>query len=388
MKDVHFGAGNIGRGFIGATLADNGFEIEFVDVNATVIDALNERHEYPVEYAAPGKKRITVRNVSGINNAKEPEKVVQAIAQADLVTTAIGPKVLPLIAPLIAQGLKARQDAGNQQPLDVAACENMIGAGDALKKEVYSHLDGDTVAFVDQYVGFPNAAVDRIVPEQHHDDPLLVAVEPFKEWVIDKSMLKNPAIHLTGVEYADNLEPYIERKLFSVNTGHATVAYNGKFMGYTTIGEAVKDPQILTLLRSALGETRALLADKWPNFTMADLEAYHEKIVSRFENPYISDAIARVGRTPIRKLGYNERFIRPIRECRERGLAYDTLLKTAGRIFTFDEPNDQESVRLMKMVADQPLDKVVAEVTGIKDQALLDEVVASAREAITTHSKN
>lgn len=388
MKDVHFGAGNIGRGFIGATLADNGFEIEFVDVNATVIDALNERHEYPVEYAAPGKKRITVRNVSGINNAKEPEKVVQAIAQADLVTTAIGPKVLPLIAPLIAQGLKARQDAGNQQPLDVAACENMIGAGDALKKEVYSHLDGDTGAFVDQYVGFPNAAVDRIVPEQHHDDPLLVAVEPFKEWVIDKSMLKNPAIHLTGVEYADDLEPYIERKLFSVNTGHATVAYNGKFMGYTTIGEAVKDPQILTLLRSALGETRALLADKWPNFTMADLEAYHEKIVSRFENPYISDAIARVGRTPIRKLGYNERFIRPIRECRERGLAYDTLLKTAGRIFTFDEPNDQESVRLMKMVADQPLDKVVAEVTGIKDQALLDEVVASAREAITAHSKN
>lgn len=388
MKDVHFGAGNIGRGFIGATLADNGFEIEFVDVNATVIDALNERHEYPVEYAAPGKKRITVRNVSGINNAKEPEKVVQAIAQADLVTTAIGPKVLPLIAPLIAQGLKARQDAGNQQPLDVAACENMIGAGDALKKEVYSHLDGDTGAFVDQYVGFPNAAVDRIVPEQHHDDPLLVAVEPFKEWVIDKSMLKNPVIHLTGVEYADDLEPYIERKLFSVNTGHATVAYNGKFMGYTTIGEAVKDPQILTLLRSALGETRALLADKWPNFTMADLEAYHEKIVSRFENPYISDAIARVGRTPIRKLGYNERFIRPIRECRERGLAYDTLLKTAGRIFTFDEPNDQESVRLMKMVADQPLDKVVAEVTGIKDQALLDEVVASAREAITAHSKN
>ena len=388
MKDVHFGAGNIGRGFIGATLADNGFEIEFVDVNATVIDALNERHEYPVEYAAPGKKRITVRNVSGINNAKEPEKVVQAIAQADLVTTAIGPKVLPLIAPLIARGLKARQDAGNQQPLDVAACENMIGAGDALKKEVYSHLDGDTGAFVDQYVGFPNAAVDRIVPEQHHDDPLLVAVEPFKEWVIDKSMLKNPAIHLTGVEYADDLEPYIDRKFYTVNTGHATVAYNGKFMGYTTIGEAVKDPQILKLLRSALGETRALLADKWPNFTMADLEAYHEKIVSRFENPYISDAIARVGRTPIRKLGYNERFIRPIRECRERGLAYDTLLKTAGRIFTFDEPNDQESVRLMKMVADQPLDKVVAEVTGIKDQALLDEVVASAREAITVHSKN
>ncbi|KLD58932.1 hypothetical protein WP50_22405 [Lactiplantibacillus plantarum] len=105
-------------------------------------------------------------------------------------------------------------------PIDIIACENMIGGSQSLKKSVYESLNEDEQAWADQNAGFPNAAVDRIVPLQKHDDPLFVSVEPFKEWVIDKSQMKNPKIQLKGVDYADDLEPYIERKLFSVNTGH------------------------------------------------------------------------------------------------------------------------------------------------------------------------
>ena len=86
-----------------------------------------------------------------------------------------------------------------------------------------------------KYIGFPNAAVDRIVPLQHHEDPLFVQVEPFKEWVIDDSQRKNKEIQLNGVLYVDDLEPYIERKLFSVSTGHATVAYTGALLGLSLI---------------------------------------------------------------------------------------------------------------------------------------------------------
>ena len=300
-----------------------------------------------------------------------------------MITTAIGPKILALIAPLIAQGLTERIKSGNTQPLDVIACENMIGGSEHLKEEVYKHLDDDIKPEVDKYIGFPNAAVDRIVPIQHNDDPLFVSVEDFKEWVIDESQMKNKDIKLKGVDYAPDLEPYIERKLFSVNTGHATVAYTGKSLGYSTIGDAIKDPFVLRQVKRVLSETRSLLYHKWnKEFTEESLEEYHNKILSRFQNPYISDDIARVGRTPIRKLGYNERFIRPIRELKERGLDYSALMETVGRIYHFDEPKDKESVKLMDMLKNEDLKDVIVETTGLKDDPeLVEEIVESYNNA-------
>ncbi|MFT8425554.1 MAG: mannitol-1-phosphate 5-dehydrogenase [Liquorilactobacillus sp.] len=381
MKAVHFGAGNIGRGFIGETLAANGFEIKFVDVNETIIDVLNEKKSYTIQLADESQKEITVTNVSGINNAKNPEKVVQAIADADIVTTAIGPKILKFIAPLIADGIVARKSAGNESKIDVIACENMIGGSQNLKKEVYTHLAKEDQKYADEIIGFPNAAVDRIVPLQKHEDPLFVSVEPFKEWVVDEHQMKAPEIKLTSVEYAPDLEPYIERKLFSVNTGHATVAYTGKYKGYTDIGSAIADEQVLEQLKRVLKETGDLLITKW-DFDRANHEAYQRKIIGRFENKYLSDDIARVGRTPIRKLGYDERFIRPIREAKDRGLSYEALLETVGMIYTFDEPNDTESQDLKKLIVDKPIADVVAQTTGLDDHELVTQIVSSYQKAL------
>ena len=313
MRAVHFGAGNIGRGFIGEVLAENGFDITFVDVNEQIIDSLNEKSRYTIELADESKKQLVVERVRGLNNQKQPEQVIKEIAQADLVTTAIGPNILPFIAELIAKGIEQREQEGNQQPLDIIACENMIGGSEHLKMEVYKYLS-DT-RFADQSIGFPNAAVDRIVPMQQQEDPLFVQVEPFKEWVIDDTQRKNKEISLNGVLYVKDLEPYIERKLFSVNTGHATVAYTGALLGYATIDEAMQDSLVVAQLKSVLQETGSLLEAKW-GFDNKQHEAYIEKIIQRFQNKYISDAITRVARTPLRKLGYQERFTVRFVNCR------------------------------------------------------------------------
>lgn len=372
---VHFGAGNIGRGFIGEILFENGFEIAFVDVNETIIDALNQRHSYEIEIAEEGQRHIAVSGVRGINNRLNPEEVVTAISTADLVTTAIGPNILPFIAGLVAEGIEARRQAGNTQSLDVLACENMIGGSAFLYQEVKKHLSEEGLAYAAEFVGFPNAAVDRIVPAQSHEDPLFVVVEPFKEWVVETKGMKNPDLKLEGVHYEADLEPFIERKLFSVNSGHATSAYTGAHFGATTILEALQNPEVKSKVEAVLAEIRSLLIAKW-NFDEQALVDYHKVIISRFENPYIVDDIARVARTPIRKLGYDERFIRPIRELRERGLSYDNLLATVSYIFGYKDETDEQSVQLQALLQEKSLPEVVAEVTGLTDLTLIEEIVA------------
>lgn len=378
-KAVHFGAGNIGRGFIGEILFENGFEITFVDVNAQIIDALNERGSYEIEIAEEGQRHVTISGVRGINNSTHPEEVVAAIAEADLVTTAIGPNILPFIASLIAQGIEARQQADNQQALDILACENMIGGSSFLHEEVKKHLSEVGTAFAEAHIGFPNAAVDRIVPAQSHEDPLFVVVEPFNEWVVESQTMKNPELKLAKVHYEADLEPFIERKLFSVNSGHATSAYTGAYFGAQTILEALKMPIVKTKVEAVLAEIRSLLIAKW-GFEEEALKDYHNIIISRFENSFIVDDVARVARTPIRKLGYDERFIRPIRELRERGLSYDALLQTVHYIFEYEDETDAQSLELQEMQAQEPLASVIEKVTGVSDQVLVAELIAAIEE--------
>lgn len=375
-KAVHFGAGNIGRGFIGEILFENGFEIAFVDVNETIIDALNERGSYEIEIAEEGQRHIAVSGVRGINNRLHPEAVVEAISEADLVTTAIGPNILPFIASLVAQGIEARQAAGNQAPLDVLACENMIGGSEFLYEEVKKHLSEAGLAFAQEHIGFPNAAVDRIVPAQSHEDPLFVVVEPFNEWVVETRGMKNPDLVLDKVHYEAELEPFIERKLFSVNSGHATSAYTGAYYGAQTILEALQNVTVKNNVEAVLAEIRSLLIAKW-GFDEQALVDYHKVIISRFENPFIVDDVARVARTPIRKLGYDERFIRPIRELKERGLSYQYLLQTVAYVFAYQDETDEQSVQLQALLAEKSLEEVVKEVTGLSDQDLIAEIVSA-----------
>lgn len=377
MKATHFGAGNIGRGFIGEILAKNGFSIEFVDINETIIDALMSRKGYTIELAEESKQQIQVANVTGINNQKNLEAVVESVATSQIVTTAIGPNILPFIAELIAKGIQKRKANQVTEKLDVIACENMIGGSQFLFEKVKAYLTQEDLDYVNQYVGFPNAAVDRIVPIQHHEDPLFVRVEPFSEWVVDKTQMKNPELVLSDVEYVDDLEPYIERKLFSVNTGHASVAYTGASLGYQTIDEAIADEKVLTTLENVLKETGSLLIAKW-QFDPQVHQAYAQKIVARFKNPYISDAITRVARTPIRKLGYDERFIRPIRELHDRNLSYQQLLTVVGLIFNYRDEKDEQSVELQKMLQNESLEAVVRKVTQLTDETLIAEIVAAA----------
>ena len=122
MKAVHFGAGNIGRGFVGLLLHDAGYEVVFADVNAELIDALAASESYQVHEVGDGGSERTVTGFRAVNSATHEAELIAEIQTADVVTTAVGPNILRFVAPVIAKGLALR-DPG-LAPLAVMACEN------------------------------------------------------------------------------------------------------------------------------------------------------------------------------------------------------------------------------------------------------------------------
>jgi len=374
MRAVHFGAGNIGRGFIGNLLYQSGYEICFVDVSEALVQLLNERREYTVILADETHEELVVKNVSAINSQSHPERVIDAISRADLVTAAVGPTVLPLIAEIVAKGLQKRLQEG-AKPLNVIACENMIGASTLLKEKVYEKISPDDRAAFDQYFGFPDAAVDRIVPNQNNEDKLTVKVEPFYEWVVNQTQVIGEKPPVKGITYVDDLNPYIERKLFTVNTGHAITAYLGYAAGIPTIDQAMQDASIRSVVTGALAETGAVLMKKH-GFAQAEHEKYIQKILGRFTNKHITDEVTRVGRAPIRKLGPNDRLVSPAKQYLElfrKSPAH--LVKGITAALKFDFKEDAEAVRLQETIQNHGVKAAIQAYCGLDADAELTKLI-------------
>ncbi|ENG5922486.1 mannitol-1-phosphate 5-dehydrogenase [Serratia marcescens] len=374
MKALHFGAGNIGRGFIGKLLADAGVEVTFADVNQTVLDLLNSRKSYSVHVVGEQERVERVNNVSAVNSGSEAAAAL--IAEADLVTTAVGPQILAKIAGTIAKGLVLRHQQGSVQPLNIIACENMVRGTSQLKQHVFAALPQDEQAWVEQHVGFVDSAVDRIVPPADSSDPLEVTVETFSEWIVDQTQFKGQPPAIAGMELTDNLMAFVERKLFTLNTGHAITAYLGQRAGLQTIRDAILDPAIRRVVKGAMEESGAVLIKRY-GFDADKHAAYINKILGRFENPYLHDDVERVGRQPLRKLSAGDRLIKPLLGTLEYGLPHANLIQGIAAAMSYRSEQDPQAQELAELLNTLGPKAALAQISGLPAESeVVEEAVA------------
>ena len=364
MKALHFGAGNIGRGFIGKLLAESKAELTFADANAELVDQLNHSQQYKVHVVGSQHQIDVVSRIVAVNaNSGE---VIDRIRQADLITTAVGPMILDKIAATLASGLQLRFDDGNLTPLNIIACENMVRGTTHLKSAVLARLPEAYHERLEQCVGFVDSAVDRIVPPAAaaNDDPLEVTVESFSEWIVDQTQFKGQVPAVTGMELTGNLIAFVERKLFTLNTGHCITAYLGALAGYRTIREAIADVVIQEKVRRAMQQSGEVLVRRY-GFDRQLHHAYIEKILGRFANPYLVDEIDRVGRQPLRKLGADDRLIKPLLGTLEYGLEHDALLEGIAAALCYRNETDPQAVELQQMIQNEGVASTLVRVTGL-----------------------
>ena len=202
-----------------------------------------------------------------------------------------------------------------------------------------------------------------------------MTVEIFSEWIVDQTQFKGTLPEIAGMELTDNLMAFVERKLFTLNTGHAITAYLGQQAGHATIRDAILDEKVRLIVRGAMVESGEVLIRRY-GFDSQKHGAYIEKILSRFENPYLHDDVERVGRQPLRKLSAGDRLIKPTLGTLEYGLPHANLvtgIAAAMRYHSDEDPQARELAELLSRLGPQA---TLAQVSGLDaDSEVIADVV-------------
>lgn len=329
-KLVLFGAGKIGRSFIGQLFSRGGYEVVFIDVYRPVIDELNRRGNYNVIIKSDHDIVLNIKNARGVC-ADDREMVVRELATAGIAAVSVGLNGLKNLFPVIAEGLTERFRIDRNYPLDIIIAENMRNA-DAYFEQQLKPLLPEGYPF-SGLIGLIETSIGKMVPimqkKDVDEDMLQIFAEPYNTLILNKKGFKNDIPAIEGLAPKDNMKAWVDRKLFIHNLGHSTAAYTGYLYnpGFTYLYEALEVKEIAEFTRGAMLQASEILMAKYPGeFTTGSLIDHIDDLLSRFKNKALGDTIFRVGCDLQRKLGPEDRLAGAVWSALDLNLPYDKIL--------------------------------------------------------------
>jgi len=338
MQLVLFGAGKIGRSFIGQLFSRSGYEVVFVDKDANLIDALNQRHSYKVFICDTHPETIVVENVRGIHS-DDTAAVVAGIESADILAVSVGKNGLPHIVPVLSEGLLKREQTYPGRALDIILAENMRHADIFLREELKKTLPA--LYPLNERVGLIETSIGKMVPltvKQPGEDILSVSAEAYNTLIVNKEGFKNPIPDVAGLDAKENISAWVDRKLFIHNFGHAAVAYMGYLLHPHAIytWEALEDAYIRKFAKETMQQSAAVLQRIYPGvFTDEHLQEHIDDLLRRFANRSLGDTIFRVGCDLYRKLSPDDRIVTPLLHAYREGLPCQQMLQVLSAALQF-----------------------------------------------------
>jgi mannitol-1-phosphate 5-dehydrogenase len=381
---IIFGAGNIGRGFIGQLYSESGYEVTFVDVDRPLLDTLNERGRYTIRLVTNEQtEEVAVGPVRALHSG-DLEAVADAISRAEIGATAVGAGVLKHIAAAVAAGIARRAEHGISTPFNLIICENLHGAAAIFRGMVLAALPPEHHAYFAAHIGFVDTVIARMVPpltpELRAQDPSLIIVEPYKELPVDRDGFVGEPPAIVGMIPFAPFAFFTDRKLYIHNAGHAVLGYLGYLAGYEYGYEALADDEICLQARGAMEESALALTRKYRPASGA-LLANIEDLLHRFGNRTLGDTILRLGRDPVRKLARSDRLVGAALNALEQGVTPTHLVTGIAAGLCFAHPDDPVAQQIQAQLREQGIDRVLAEVCGLTaDEPLAGMVVQRYRK--------
>ena len=328
-KIVVFGAGKIGRSFIGQVFSRSGYEVVFVDIDQQLIEMINQRQRYKVVIKGEEQQTLWIQPVRGIC-LHDTDRVVDELADAGIASLSVGKQGLQAAIPVIAKALSVRRQKLGNLPLDIIIAENMRNADEFIRVALRRQLPPDYP--VEQLVGLVETSIGKMVPimtrKDVEDDPLQVFAEPYNSLIVSAKGFKNAIPDVPFLAPKEHIKAWVDRKLFIHNLGHAAVAYLG-FQSHPTavyIYEILDDKRIHEIVRHTMLQSAGILQALYPGeFTDRQIEEHIDDLLLRFMNRNLGDTVFRVGCDLYRKLGPDDRLVTPIRAGIRTGKPYNLI---------------------------------------------------------------
>ena len=375
------GAGSVGRGFIGQLFCESGYEVVFADVDAALIDALDQARTYTLRLAGvTSTEDLAIRPVRAID-ARRADLVAAEVARAEIAATAVGARQLPALGPAIAEGLVQRRRTGHRTPLNFILCENLHGAPALLREAVREALPPDERPRLNETAGFVHAVIARMspvpTPEQRAADPSFIVAEPYKILPVDRDAFVGPVPRVEGMQAVAPFGAYVARKLFIHNTAHATLGYLGHRRGHIYGWQALEDSWVRDRLSAALRESAAALVAEY-GFEPVSFQEHIDGLLMRFANRALGDPVTRLARDPIRKLGPDDRLVGAARLAERHGIRPDGLAVGIAAALAYVEPSDPHAVELQDRLRRDGPDATMESICAIRPGEPLAAAVRSA----------
>lgn len=381
-----FGAGKIGRSFIGQLFGQSGYNVVFADIDQKMVNELNKRKSYMVIIKGKTEESILVPTVRAVS-VLDRDAVKKEIANASIMSVSVGKNALEKIIPVIAEGLKMRQELTPGKSLDIIIAENMRSAGEFMRSRLVELLPGNYS--INKLVGLVETSIGKMVPimteEDLKNDPLVIFAEPYNTLIVDKRGFKEQIPEVKGLNPKENMKAWVDRKAFIHNLGHATASYTGNFYHPEAdyIFEVLADNNIMEITRRTMLQAAEILVSFYPQeFTLKDLKEHIDDLLSRFQNQALKDTVFRIGQDLPRKLGIDDRFAGIIHLAQKKGQKYDYIVYAMAHGFFFRKTDEHGKLNhqdelFLKTLKDNGLEKTLIKLCGFhseKNKDLISEL--------------
>jgi len=376
-KIVIWGAGRIGRGFIGDLFSEAGYQLTYIDEAQALVDGLRKEQAYRVVRATGDDHVETVDIVDfSIFHVSEIHAIQGEINQTDLVALAVYPRDFQAVAKTLQNLILTRkEERGDNATLDILLCTNLIHAGPKFESFMLDGLSDSDTLFFKEKIGVVETLVIRICPNPPEDvakaHPFVVWTSGYPELPVDKHGFKGDIPQVPALRIVKDMRAEEIRKIYTYNMCHAVLSYHGHMAGHTLLVDCLADPLIRTGAEGALKEVSAALHKEY-GFAVEEMEVWVKGVLDQTNNPTVGDTVIRSAADPLRKLKRDDRMIGPIQLCLRNGIYPKHLIQAVGAALNYFEEGDAASLKLKELIKNKGVQGAIIDTCGLtKDDTFL-----------------